>query len=357
VRSFAGRILLSASALAFVPVAVAADSPSETPISPAAVTVSSTLTACLSWVRDHRECSIIFGILLLALVIVTAILLISAGKKSTQPPHISTLNASFFFWLGLAYTVLLLLVAVFYDLTWTDSRPMMFGGILPAAVPWFGALGAVVISLEGIFAYGQKQWDQKYNYWHVGRPLFGAVLGIVAFFTFVLIVSSAGTVPPFLDSKPAAPKDFIVYYVVAFLVGYREETFRELIRRVTDMILKPVESGGTAPVVTFKNGGAAISTLDFLKSAVNTAAAMTIEIANTGNGTLLSPSAALDSASAGPFKLTLDQLTNIKELKPGESKSVEITFQSAVAGRYSGTLIVTGSNLSTSAKLQLSATV
>ena len=51
-------------------------------------------------------------------------------------------------------------------------------GPLPAGVVWFGAIGAVMVSLYGIFLYNQK-WDTSYNYWHYCRPLFGAVTGSI----------------------------------------------------------------------------------------------------------------------------------------------------------------------------------
>jgi hypothetical protein len=316
-------------------------------------------SAYLAWLNSHREFEIAFGLVVFLIVAATGVVLyFAAGQSNT--PTIANLNVSFFFWLELGYIVLLLATAVFYNLTWMQVPPLMFGGVLPAAVPWFGALGAVVISLEGIFAYGQKLWDSKYNYWHIGRPLFGAVLGIVAYFSFLLIVSSSGTLPPFLSDPDAKvlPKDFIVYYIVAFLVGYREETFRELMRRVTDMILKPTTPAATAPVVTFKSAGAALSALDFGTVAPNASKAMTVTVENTGNGALTAPSVALDSSVRGTeFKITLDQLSNARELKPGESRNVEVTFQSAAAGQFSNALVVTGTNLSSAARLKLTATV
>jgi len=187
-------------------------------------------------------------------VIGAAVLLYRAVQAGADP-LILRLGPSFFFWLGMVYTALLLLMAVAYNLCFTDPKPMVLGGILPIAVPWFGALGAVTISLEGVFVWN-SQWDRKYNYWHIGRPLFGAVLGIVAFFIFVVAVAASGTPPKFLDGDMAstAAKDAIVYYIVAFLVGYREETFRELIKRATDLILKPAPAP-SVPAVTFRVGG------------------------------------------------------------------------------------------------------
>src|SRR5207249_368955 len=111
-----------------------------------------------------------------------------------------------FFWLGMIYTALLLLMAAVYNLTKEQNAgATVVGGILPIAVPWFGALGAVTISLEGVFLWN-NQWDRKYNYWHIGRPLFGAVLGIVAFFLFVVIVSASGSSPKFLEGQSGSAK-------------------------------------------------------------------------------------------------------------------------------------------------------
>jgi hypothetical protein len=34
---------------------------------------------------------------------------------------------------------------------------------LPIAVPWFGAIGAVTISLEGVFKWSESRWNPEYN--------------------------------------------------------------------------------------------------------------------------------------------------------------------------------------------------
>ncbi len=56
-----------------------------------------------------------------------------------------------------------------------------------------------------------------------------------------------------VDSAAAQPKNMnaAVFDVVAFLVGYREETFRSLIKRATDLLLSPgapqADSSAAAP--------------------------------------------------------------------------------------------------------------
>jgi hypothetical protein len=107
-------------------------------------------------------------------------------------------------------------------------------GPLPLAIPWFGSLGAVIIGLTGIFQH-QKNWNHSYDYWHIARPFTGIAFGVVGVLIFMTIVAAASS-----TTLPPAGSGKLVYYVVAFLIGYREETFRQLIKRVTDLVLSPI---------------------------------------------------------------------------------------------------------------------
>jgi hypothetical protein len=258
----------------------------------------------------------------------------------------------------MSYTALLLLMAVAYNLRSTGPKPMMVGGILPIAVPWFGALRAVTISLEGVFVRN-SQWDRKFNYWHIGRPFFGAVLGIVAFFIFVVTVAASGTPPKFLDGDVASTsaKDFIVYYIVAFLVGYREETFRELIKRATDLILKPGTPAQPAPAVTFKVGGVAALEIRCPDVAPAGNSRVSVEVENSGNAALVAPALAVSSIAPTPantFALASDSVTGKGDLAPGQVRTVDVTFTPAAAQDYSGTLSLTATNLASPKTIALS---
>jgi hypothetical protein len=138
-------------------------------------------------------------------------------------------------------------------------------GSVPLAVIWFGALGAVLISLTGIVEHAHD-WDPSLALWHLSRPLVGASLAVVG----VLIVQSgvlaAGSTPGnAAGSAPVSglPKN-LLYYLVAFLVGYREETFRELIKRLVDLIFTPAVAKaaatitGLVPVTAAAAGGGAV---------------------------------------------------------------------------------------------------
>jgi hypothetical protein len=118
-------------------------------------------------------------------------------------------------------------------------------GSVPLAVVWFGALGAVLISLTGIVEHAHD-WDESFALWHLSRPLVGASLAVVGVLSHPAGVLATGSTP---NSGAAQVPKNLLYYLVAFLVGYREETFRELIKRLVDLIFAPA-STVAAPKIT-----------------------------------------------------------------------------------------------------------
>jgi len=117
-------------------------------------------------------------------------------------------------------------------------RPHWLGNLInlgpvPIGVVWFGALGAVLISLTGVVEHA-ADWDGRLYLWHLSRPLMGAALGVVAVLIMQAGILAAGTQP----TAGTGTKN-LLYYLVAFLVGYREETFRELIKRLVDLVFAP----------------------------------------------------------------------------------------------------------------------
>jgi hypothetical protein len=117
-------------------------------------------------------------------------------------------------------------------------------GPVAVGVPWFGALGAVLISLTGVFQH-EHDWDASYWPWHLARPLIGVALGVVS-----VLILQAGVLSVTSNGNSSPPPNSLLYYLVAFLVGYREETFRELIKRLVDVILSPGDGAGPAPAIT-----------------------------------------------------------------------------------------------------------
>jgi N-acetylmuramoyl-L-alanine amidase/IPT/TIG domain len=108
-------------------------------------------------------------------------------------------------------------------------------GPVSVAVPWFGALGAVLISIVGVTEH-RGDWDPSYRFWHWSRPLLGASFGTISVLIFQAGILAVGSTPSPHQQNITSN---LLYYLVAFLVGYREETFRELMKRLTDIVLAP----------------------------------------------------------------------------------------------------------------------
>lgn len=106
--------------------------------------------------------------------------------------------------------------------------------IIPSAVPWYGALGGVLISLVGIHEH-RYDWDRRYWTWYVARPLVGAFVAIVAVLIFQSGVLAIGVNPDQDTGTASLPKN-LFYYVIAFATGYREDAFRALLRKVVDIL-------------------------------------------------------------------------------------------------------------------------
>lgn len=133
-----------------------------------------------------------------------------------------------YFVLAMVYLFVLLVLGIGYG-AWSAFRQVLPEtlGPIPIGVPWWGALGAVTISLYGVFRHNQK-WERSFNYWHIARPFLGAVLGMVAYLVFVVVIDATGV--------QAKRSGTLVYYLVAFLVGYSEDTVQLLLKRATDVL-------------------------------------------------------------------------------------------------------------------------
>jgi len=198
-------------------------------------------------------------------------------------------KGAFFLALGYLIVILALGLIFFVKPNFLSFLPNSFGPV-PVGVPWFGALGAVLISLTGVFEH-EHDWDVSYWPWHVARPLVGVALGVVSVLILQAGVLSVGFAPtqpgptptptpvstpsPTPTPQPTSTQPVstptpqptstqpvstpqtpptlssknLLYYLVAFLVGYREETFRELIKRLVDIILAPGNVKAAAPTI------------------------------------------------------------------------------------------------------------
>ena len=124
-------------------------------------------------------------------------------------------------------------VPVYHDVHALQNNIPLQAGPVPLGVIWWGALGGVTVSLVGI-AWHWTTWDPTYTWWHILRPLVGAIVGSVSYLIFITVIRSTGTTPSGtgVDSK-------VVFFLVAFITGYQEQTFRDLITRATQVLLGP----------------------------------------------------------------------------------------------------------------------
>jgi hypothetical protein len=179
-----------------------------------------------------------FWILLAIAVVVVVVVMRSIDWK----------NSPGFFYLYCCAWMFGLTIAVLYlaqvtappKYSWTYS----FQEVLPLWVPWAGALGGSFVSLVGVTSH-TRNWRSSLAYWHLARPVLGAFSGTIGVLIVVLVVksvtpSTTGTTA--LYDKPG----IATLTVIAFVIGFREATFRALIERVVDVILAPGETATAA---------------------------------------------------------------------------------------------------------------
>jgi hypothetical protein len=158
----------------------------------------------------------------------------TSGPSGQMPLHI------LFF--AVAYLAALIgMFIAYFTSPWLRMHIPTNLGPLPAGVGWFGAIGSVMVSLYGIFLYNQK-WDTSYNYWHYCRPLFGAVAGSIGALMYLVLLH--------LGSSSSVKVDPLTFYVVAFVLGFADKSFMQLLQNVTTVIVKPGNQSVKAPQTT-----------------------------------------------------------------------------------------------------------
>ena len=211
--------------------------------------------------------------------------------------------------LDTAWAVILLGFALGHHFGWLglDRLPDPIGGVIPLAVPWAGAAGGVAISLVGVCRHAAN-WDGRWNYWHLFRVLLGTVFGSVGVLIAALFVGSIAGVGSSTDFADLSAPSVAILAVIAFVVGFRESTIRELISRVADTIFTPAggkedDLGGASAV--------APTEVDFGTVAVGDTATRLVRVSNAGSdqvpitGVSVSPEVAFtvlgvdDSGAAG----------------------------------------------------------
>jgi hypothetical protein len=86
---------------------------------------------------------------------------------------------------------------------------------------WMGALGGVTISLKGIYDHGASTdpWKNDYNLWHIGRPVSGAIAGLIAGLLLYLVV-------------PVDKFSPVLIYGLAFILGMQDKAFFDFLSQI-----------------------------------------------------------------------------------------------------------------------------
>lgn len=211
-----------------------------------------------------------------------------------------------------------------------DEIPDPAGGLVWFVVPWAGALGGVTISAVGVCKFG-SDWDPRWNYWHLFRPVMGAIFGVFGVLVLTLIV---GTIGGFGTDKTndwtqLSPTAIGMLAVIAFVGGYRESTARQLMKKIWDTIFAP-ETGKDEDVETTALTVSPV-TLNFGKIVVGQSAVRTVRLRN---GTAEAVKISDASTPAGsPYAILGDQGTNIWA---GSKRDIGIRFTPTSPGSYSG---------------------
>jgi hypothetical protein len=239
--------------------------------------------------------------------------------------------------------LIFLLLCRAFEWLWIDRLPAVIGGIMPLMVPWAGALGGLSISIVGV-SRNFRKWGPKidtskparehegyrqrldWNVWHLTRPVVGAVFGTFAVLIVVFVLGTIGVAEDgSIDITPAGAATLMV---IAFLIGYRERTFRLLIERVVDTIFGP----GSDPEAS-ASYDLTPAELDFGEVARNTSKSLKVTITNDGQQFLRIAKIMVSGSgfTRGP---------RIGNLAAGDSEEIEVKFSPTQAGDASGTLTV-----------------
>lgn len=200
-----------------------------------------------------------------------------------------------------------------------------FEKVLPLWVPWAGALGGMTISLVGVARHNHEWNAPMYGVWHLLRPLLGGVSGTVAVLTLLFVLRT-------LDASSAASEEpsasVAVMVVISFVIGYREETFRELVKRVVDVILSSTPADTSDAVSLAPH----ILPIPYDGSADAT---VTAYLTNAGTADLGLTDATITVTS--PCSVSL---ADSSPISPGSTRGIDVTYPQQQSGGYVGTLTV-----------------
>lgn len=252
----------------------------------------------------------------------------------------------------LQWDLVILAIMVFLLLAWfqkwwdINTLPNPIGGMLPLVAPWAGALGGVAISIVGLashFGDWGPRVDKKkravdhpgymqrigWNAWHVSRPFVGALFGSVAAMIVVFVFGTVGaTEDGRLDPSPLGTA---AVFAAAFIVGYRDGTFRDLAERVIDTLFGPGVTSDRS--VSFDLSE---SNLDLGDTKINSHIDKVITITNNSTRLLR-----IDKPAVSGTGFSLPGANRIT-LGANATEEIKVRFAPTSAGDAEGVLVVKG---------------
>jgi hypothetical protein len=161
-------------------------------------------------------------------------------------------------------------------------------------------------------------------------------LGTVAYLIFIGVIQATGTTPSAVGSSTSIK--LITYLVIAFVVGFREETFRALIKRVVDILLSPGDEQ-TAPSVSISPSPVGFGSLPSGPTSTSV-----VTVTNTGTAALVVHGSSANPrgtavAGSAEFALSNDAVEGAT-INPGSSALLTVSFTPTTAGTYQGTLTI-----------------
>ena len=192
--------------------------------------------------------------------------------------------------------------------------------VLPMWVPLGGLLGGITISIVGVAMHTHDWNREKYGYWHLARPLLGMLTGTVAVLIVLFVITGVSGSPIPSGEETYSPSGIAVLFVFAFVVGYREETFRTLVKRVLDVILGPGDT-------TSEQRVALVPALTVLTAKAGESASATVTLLNTTTDTL-DVSSVKPQLDPGVDNLSAEwESSSQTQLGPGQTAGVTLSWK------------------------------
>jgi hypothetical protein len=143
------------------------------------------------------------------------------------------------FWLALSPILSFLVLIVFEWLMNVLLKYHVVGSVLLSTYfpyLWTGAIGGTTIVYWGLIQHTiALDFDDQYKYWYVLKPILGAITGVMT-----VIVLKAGLFT-FQGSANVTTQGELALYIFAFLAGFSERFFIQLV----DRVLTALFSGST----------------------------------------------------------------------------------------------------------------